>query len=61
MNSVEWHEEQMKRRRASKALDKIAYKRTQEIIMDLRNPINVKKELRHLGEMSRAAHRERRH
>ena len=38
MNTIEWRQEQLQKRKRSEALDKIALKRTQEIIRDLQKP-----------------------
>lgn len=40
MNTIEWRQEQVQKRKRSEALDKIALKRTQEIIRDLQKPSN---------------------
>jgi len=38
MNTIEWRQEQLQKRKRSEALDKIALKRTKEIIRDLQKP-----------------------
>ena len=40
MNTIEWRQEQLQKRKRSEALDKIAIKRTQEILRDLQKPSN---------------------
>lgn len=38
MNTIEWRQEQLQKRKRSEALDKIALKRTKEILRDLQKP-----------------------
>ena len=38
MNTIEWRQEQLQKCKRSEALDKIALKRTQEILRDLQKP-----------------------
>ena len=40
MNTKEWRQEQLQKRKRSAALDKIVLKRTQEIIRDIQKPSN---------------------
>ena len=42
MNTTEWRQEQLQKRKRSEALDKIALKRTKEIIRDLQKSPNYK-------------------